>query len=107
MAGRRHTNCRGFRISNYCFLFVSSVVCIRVVEPFGRRHGVSAEHSPTGVGRGTGAVLGRAVLFLVILSLSLVPPERRTGRVVRAAQVIAVLVRADPHAPVVLGELGR
>lgn len=96
-----------FRISNSYILFISSVVRVRVVEPFSRRHGASAEHPPAGVCRGTGTVLGCAVLFLVILSLSRGRPERRTGRAVRAAKIVAVFVRTDPQAPVVLGELGR
>lgn len=110
----------GFRSS------VSGIVFVRVVEPLCRGHCATAEHPPpasrSGVrARGSGArsvelrLGGIRLLLLVLILLKLLllvtwtasRPERRPRRVVRAAQVVSVLVRPDPESPVVLGELGR
>jgi len=86
------------------------------VEPLGRGRGAPAAERPPRGAAGGALVLGGRVPLLVVAMPLLVPPltsvgrpvpERRPGRAVRTAQVVAVLVRTDAQAPVVLGELGR
>lgn len=105
------------------FSFVSSVVFIRIVEPFGRGHSASSEHSSASVGSGivhlragdygvvgVPAVVHRISLVSTAADRGRVPwrSERRSGRVIGAAvQVVAILIRSDPYAPIVLGEFGR
>lgn len=106
-------NARGSR--SFPVLLVSGVAFVRVVEPLGRGHGATAEHPAAAVARGRrgGAAAvtvfrGRSAAVLLLLALfgPVRLPERRAGRAVGAAQVVAVLVGPEPDAPV-LGELGR